>query len=168
MKETLIAHQICKLYSALCTPFSQMSAGFIKSRVLLFSCTILGGTCFWCLVINRLRSGCQATAGWRCASASYQFASVTALQLRRRRRQCGAMSLAGYLSCEFGVEDTPKWVDASGFHGTEWQTLLGDPELLCNEAVLRVSRGRGPGISTIHAIKKSLIPTNRHRKHDVQ
>ena len=52
---------------------------------------------------------------------------------------------AGSLLCS--VEDTPRWVGASGLHGTEWGTS-GDLELACNEAVR--SRGRGPGIHRLY------------------
>ena len=48
---------------------------------------------------------------------------------------CGAEPRAGSLLCDCGVEDTPRYVGASGLHETS-----GDLESVCNEAVQ--SRGK--------------------------
>ena len=49
----------------------------------------------------------------------------------------------GYRLSGCGVEDAPRWVGVSGFHGAESWGTSGDLELVCNEAML--SRGRGTG-----------------------
>ena len=60
-----------------------------------------------------------------------------------RRRHFGGCAPGGFcLVWFYGVEGTPRWVGASGLHGTGERP--GDLELVCNEAVQ--SRGRGPRI----------------------
>ena len=75
-----------------------------------------------------------------------------------RRLQCGADPRAGSLLYGCGVEDTPRWVSASGLNGTERGTLS-----LCVIVTRRYYLGgRGPGIHIGSTKKKK--PEEKKRK----